>query len=403
MIYFSELKGKKVVTTDGVEMGYLKDFIFLASENPKVTKLIVRSQSLEPIIIPTSYIDRVGEEIKIYKSYLSAPLEENELYVAKNLMDKQIIDLVGHKVVRVNDVTFQETTISGFYELTVLGVDIGLLGIFRWFKLEDVLLKVLGKFNIKVSSQFLSWGDIAPLELARGSVKLKKKEEKLRNIRPEDLADYLEHTNVVNTRKFLKLLDDQKAAGVLNSLNLNYQAEIFRIYKPEKAASLLTLLDSDTAVDIILTLPAKKREQILEYLPEREKKEIAHLLKFSKTQIGNLLSNEFMVVFPDNLVVEVFEKIKSETKDFGLLYNIYVVNSNNQLIGVFNIHELVLQKPDTSVYKFMNQNVIFVYLSTSPEIALKKMIKYWLNTLPVVDDRKNIIGIVTTVSLLKGF
>ncbi|MBI4008862.1 magnesium transporter, partial [Candidatus Roizmanbacteria bacterium] len=323
-------------------------------------------------------------------------LEENELFLLKNIQDKQIIDLKGNKVVRVNDVVLQDK--NGLY---VSGVDISLLGIFRWLKLEKYFHKLANFVNYRPISQFLSWADIQPLELARGQVRLKKEEQKLEKLRPEDLADYLEKTNVVNTRKILKILDKKFAADVIRSLNINYQTSLFKYFTPEIAAKFISLIDPDEAVDIILTQSPKKREQIIRLLGESKKTEINHLLKLSNTPIGELITTEYLTVSPEETVKSVITKVRRDSADFFTLLNIYVVNKDNQLIGVFNIHELLLQDDNTQVYKFMIQNVIVVHLTTPVEIVIRKMFKYHLLHLPVIDISKKIQGIITMVDVDK--
>src|SRR3989344_3245779 len=201
----------------------------------------------------------------------------------------QIIDLKGNKIVRVNDVALQEDK----DKLSIAGVDIGILGIFRRLRIgAENFYKIASLFKIKLASQFLSWADIQPLELMRGNVKLRKKEEKLEKIRPEDLADYLEKTNVINARRFLKILDTEKAAEVIGNLNINYQTALFKNFQTEKAAKLISFLDPDEAVDVLLTLSKKKREEVLEKLSPKIKENILHLLELSKKPIGTLITTE---------------------------------------------------------------------------------------------------------------
>jgi len=398
MIYFSELQSRRVVTVDQVDVGRLEDVIFLASENPSVTKIIVRGFLKEKLIIPTSYIRKLNNPIVIGKEYVVSSLEENELHLVKNLLDKQIIDIKGNKVVRVNDVAIQDK--GGLY---IAGVDIGLLGILRSLRLEEPFISFLARFGLKLTSRFLSWGDIQPLELVHGAVKLRKKEEKLQRIPPEDLADYLERTNIVTAQKFLRILDEKKVAEVIGNLNLNYRAALFRNYKPDRAAHLLALIDPDEAVDILLTLQSKKRQMIFEKLPKEKQKQYNQLLNYSKTQIGQIMTSEFLTVNAEDQVKEVIRKIKLETSEFSFLRNIYVMNDKKQLIGVFNLHELFLQDEETLVYKFMIQNVIVIYVTTPAEIALNKIKKYKLTTLPVIDNNKNILGMVTVDDLIQFF
>jgi len=390
MLYFSEIVNKKVYTEDNIYIGYLEDFIFLVAENPIVTKIVIRDKTKKQLIISTDYLQKINKYLTIEKEFLATYLEENELFLVKNLLDKQIIDLKGNKIVRVNDVALQDKE-----KLSIAGVDVGVLGIFRRLRIgADNFYRIASFFNFKLVSQFLSWADIQPLELIRGNVKLRKKEEKLEKVRPEDLADYLEKTNVINARKFLKILDTEKAAEVIGNLNINYQAALFKHFQIVKAAKLISFLDPDEAVDVLLTLTKKKRDEVIEKLNPQIKNKILYLLNLSKEPIGSLITTEYLTVGPEDTVRYVIEKIKKETKDFSSLYTIYVVNKENQLTGALSLHEILREDLEMPLYKFMTQNLVVVHLTTPVEIAMKKFLKYHLTTLPVINQEKRIEGIV---------
>lgn len=405
MLYFSELQNKKVFTEDKIEIGKLQDFIFLVSENPLITKIVVKDKNDQKLIISLEYLIKINNNIIVEKDYLNSSLEENELYLVKNLLDKQIIDLKGNKVVRVNDVAINKID----NKLFIAGVDVGLIGLLRRIRLfgGHKIYNFLSRLNIRITSEFLSWGDIQPLELTRGQVKLKKKEEKLEKIRPEDLADYLEQTNIANTKKFLKMMDLEKAAEVVSNLNINYQTNLFRHFKSATAAKFLNFIDPDEAVDVLLTLPKKKREEIINLLDDDIKNDVLKLLEYSNNPIGSLITTEYLTVNSDDSVRIVIDKIKKETSDFSVLDYVYVVNKKQELVGVFNLHELILEDLSTPVYKFMTQNIIVVHLTTPKELVLKKMFKYKLYALPVIDENKHILGIITlddlSEDLLKVF
>lgn len=389
MLYFSELKGKQVYTEDMKKMGRLTDLTFLVSDSPKITNIVVLDTKEQKLLIPTSSIKNINHNIIITKHFEKKEITDQELFLMRNLLDKQIIDISGNKIVRVNDVAINDK--PGYF---IAGVDIGVLGVLRWFGMEEAMAKTLSPFGIRLTSKFLSWADIQPLELARGMVMLKTEQDKLQKIRPEDLADYLEKMNIVNVDRVLKSLDEEFAAEVINNLNINYQSVLFRHFPPDKAAHLTSIIEPDEAVDILLTLTEKKREEIVDLLSPEKKKTINHLLKLSKTPIGERLTTEYLVVTPNDTVKEVIAKIKITTSNFSFLNYIYVLNQEEKLIGVFSISELLLQQPDAPVYKFMTANVVVIHLTTPEEIALSKMLKYKLYNLPVIDKERHILGLV---------
>jgi len=391
MIYFSQILNKKVFTEDNVEVGRLDDLVFLAETTPIITKILVKNERRK-ILISLDFLIRINQNIYVKKSYEETNLSENELYILRNLLDKQIIDISGSKIVRVNDVVLQKEKNQWY----VMGVDVGILGILRRLGLTSLGEKILGILKLRLTSEFLSWGEIQPLELSRGEVKLKKEEKKLKKLRPEDLADYLEQTSLGNIQKVLRLLDEKMAAKVIGDLNINYQIGLFRRMPPKKAASILDLIDSDEVVDILFFLSRKKRQEIIGFLSKEQQKKVNYLLNFHQTgKIGDFLSLEYLAVYSSKTVADIKTLIKKETADFYSLNYVYVINEIRQLIGVFSLHELLLQDDTNFVYKFMNQNLITVYLTTPIEIALRKMIKYKLSALPVIDKDKKILGIIT--------
>jgi magnesium transporter len=153
-------------------------------------------------------------------------------------------------------------------------------------------------------------------------------------------------------------------------------------------------LDPDEAVDVLLTLSKKKREEVMEQLNSKIKDKILHLLELSKEPIGALVTTEYLTAGPEDTVRQVIDRIKKETSDFSSLYSIYVVNQEKQLIGVISLPEVLRQDLDTPFYKFMTQNLVVIHLTTPVEIAMKKFLKYRLSALPVINKEKRIEGIV---------
>ncbi|MFZ2026064.1 MAG: CBS domain-containing protein [Microgenomates group bacterium] len=395
MLYFSELDKKKVVTTDGIFIGYLDDIIFLLDSKPKVTKIVIDLHG-QKTIINADAVHKFNSIVRIAKFYTQAELAENELFVKRNILDKQVIDISGNKIVRANDVIIHEqiNLSSHLYECYVSGVDIGIIGVLRRLHIENTMTKIIHFFGINLISNFLSWADIQPLDLARGSIRVKKEETKLQNMRPEDLADHLEQTNELNIKKFLRLLDKDFAAEVISNLNINYQRDLFRTWKPEKAAELLEKLDTDVGADILFTLTKKKREEILKSLSEKKRAVLQSLLSLTRTPITKRMSSEYILVEPTETPRDIIQKIRKNTNEFESLPYIYVQNQKHQLIGTCNLHELLQQSENTPIYKFMSQNLIEAHLKTPLEMIVYKIIKYRLQALPIVDSNKQLIGII---------
>lgn len=400
MFYFSQLKNSKLETEHGVSIGKLVDLVFDFKSIPKVTKLVVlKRKKNQQVLISTDFVRAYGEKIILSKDYGQGTLEENELFVTKNIVDKQIIDIGGRKVVRVNDVLFQPRKNN---QLIVAGVDTSMSGIMRWFGLESWYHSLASTFG-HGTPRILPWSHIQPLELAEGKVVLKRQQERLQQFHPADLADFLETTTVRNVIKTLNLLDQEFGSEVLAELNLNYQMEIFRKMDIKKSAEILSLMDPDEAVDVLLQFNSKKRQQLLKRLTENKQTELNDLLRFSATTVGQYLTTEFVKVQKEMSAGDVLQMVSTQTAHFGFLEYVYVVNNNNQLIGVFNLHELVQQKEEKPVYTFMTPDVVVVHLSTPIKSVFRKLIKYKISAIPVVNSRKKIVGIVTADDIGETF
>lgn len=396
MLYFAELYGKTVVGSDGNKIGKLTDFGFLATDQPLITKLRIDTK-VGHILVPVSNLRSINGVITLSPGYETSGVTENELSVRIHLLDQQIIDIKGNKVIRVNDVVIQDKPY-----FVIAGVDVGTLGIARWFKLERWINRNLALFGTTLRSEFLPWENIQPVELSRGKVKLKREEEKLTKLAPEDLADHLERLSVKNLSRILDLLPSEYEAEVVQNLNVARQRELLRSVTPKHAASVLSLIDPDEAVDILLTLSERRRNAIMPLLGDDARKEIEYLLSLSTTDIGNLATTDFFTAGPEETAMSVRRRMRKETTLATPLTYIYVINKKNELIGVCNLHELLLQDGDTPMYKFMIPNVVAVYLTTPPEIAIKKMIKYKVYSLPIINDRRHVLGVVTIDDLVES-
>lgn len=402
MLYFSELDKIKV-WTNHKELGYLEDLIFSAQRHPYITKLVIRSRYVFDVFktspkqklltVPIEYIERViSGKIIVKAHFKQSTIQENELFVRKNLLDTQVIDIEENNIVRVNDVLIQSANGKGFI---IYGVDIGGSGILRWFKLEKPLNKYLHIFKKSIPQSTLAWSDLQPLELSRGRVVVNRRFDQLKKLHPADLADYLETQNFKNVMTLIEGIDRDQLAQVISELNPNFQMSLLKRMSVGKIIYILSIMDPDDAVDVISQFSKKRAEIIFKRLPEEEASDLRRLLELSVTPLGQFLNTHFLIVFSEETAGDVTKKVKETTPEFALLDYVYVKNNVGQLIGVFNLHELLLQDFDVPVFRFMNQHVISASLTTPVEIAFRRLIKYRLNLLPVIDRKKRIIGLVS--------
>lgn len=390
MLYFSEISGKKVFTQDRRFIGKVADLFFVPGETPLVTKFAVKTAKGDTILIPDEDVKKNGIGFIVNNNYKPEEKTENEISLRNKLQNQQIVDIDGSKVIRVNDVV-----VSDVPDFTISGIDVGALGVFRWVGTAKFVLRILRLLNIKYDSDFIPWSEIDAGEVAKGRIVLKSEMERMERIHPADLAEHLEHATIQNVLRSLRVMDEKLSARVVADLNVDYQREIFQQFEPVHAGQILSLVPPDDAVDVLLSLDAKKREKILEYIQKDKKETILYLIDHAKTPIGHLMSTEYIVVPSDATVKTTIAKIKKNTQDFSELLYVYAKNNKNQIVGVINLHELLIQNLDEPIYKFMNQNLVLGRLSTPKEILLRRMIKYKIYAIPIVDENRKIFGIVS--------
>ena len=394
MLYFSELRGKTILAGD-LFIGTLDDVVFQVSPAAVVTKLFVRKQSGQKFFLPYSAVDRIGGRIHVDANFAPTELEENELFVGKNINDQQIIDINGSNIVRVNDVVFIQQP-----QLHISGVDIGALGVLRWFGLEDIVSKVSRLLGREIIPKFLAWTDVAPVELARGKVVMKQSDTKLKRLKPEDLAGHLDTMSIRNVKRIINMFEDVYAAEVFSNLSVWSQTSLLRSFLPAKSASIISQLETSEAVDALITLRRSEKDKIINLLDRQQQHEIKRLMGLAKTPVGHVVSNQFLTVKPQDSANTILNKVRAARNDIDDIRYVYVVNNENQLIGIFTLYELIIQKSDVSAYKFMIQNPIVVQLSTPKELVLRRMQKYNLNSVPVVTEKRHMLGIVDLLDIL---
>lgn len=389
MLYFSELYGKKVFSEEKKYVGKLNDLLFLPVETPLITKFVLKTGRGHILSVPVEYIKKNGVGFILSDNYTSEGKKDEEKSLNKQLLNQQIIDVDGTEVIRVNDVVINDEP-----DYLISGIDIGVLGVLRWIGAAKLVARLLGKLNIHYKSDFVPWSEIEEKELASGRIVLKSEKEQLKKLHPEDLAEHLEHANIRNVLRALRVMDEKLSARVIADLNVDYQREIFQRFSAENAGRVLSLIHPEEAVDVLLSLDHSRREEILGHIQKGKKQPILHLLAHAKTPIGHLLTTEYVTVPSDASVKVALDKIKKESADFEELLYIYAVNQEEQIVGVVTLHELLLKEPDQTLYKIMNQNLILGRLTTPKEILLRRMVKYNIYAIPIVNEKREVLGVV---------
>lgn len=396
MPFVSQLIGKPVTDLDGEQVGTLKDLLAAQKgemPHPRVNAIEVKmgdSYRLIPIsdvavlIAPAIPLNKRLSEVSPYE------ITSNSLYLVRDVLDKQIIDTNGVRVVRVNDL---ELTRVGD-EIFVLNVDISGAGLLRRLGLGNVARRLAGKAPEGKPGGIISWDDVELLASDQ-PMRLKVPGEKISELHPADLAEILSDLNRLESSKFLESLDMKTLADTLEEVEPDFQASLVEQMDDERVADLLEEMAPDEAADLLAELPDERSRELLELMEDEEAEDVRKLLTYPENSAGGIMNTEFVSV-PPHLTAEVVLQVLRETaNEAETIYYIYVCDVDNKLIGVFSLRELVLAQPQARVSDFMEKRVVMVNVKESQDECAQIVAKYNLVALPVVDDQKKMQGIVT--------
>jgi len=391
MRFLSEIIKKPVVDIDGNRIGKFKDFVVSVNVvYPLVKAVSVRTSDKKDIIIPWGDIDSINKEIKLkikFKDIKEYKLKNRDIKIAEEVLDKQVVDLEGKKIKRINDLQFATTL--GYYRL--IGADISFKGILRRLGLE----KIPKGIGIRLQDDYISWKDVDVLESNVSRLKLKVPEYKLKKLHPADIAEIVDQLSINDSITILNSLDEEVAADALEEISPERQVTLFEEMETERAADLLEEMSPDDAADLIGDLSDERAKELLGRMDPEEAKDVEHLLRYPEDTAGGIMTTEFAAVSEELTANQILDKFKEIAREVESIYYIYALSSTNDLAGVISLRELLLADPDKKLKEFMQKDMITVHVLEEEHEVAKKIAKYNLIALPVVDDENKIKGVVT--------
>ncbi|MBV9453923.1 MAG: magnesium transporter [Rubrobacter sp.] len=317
----------------------------------------------------------------------TAHLQEEDILLSRNVLDKQIVDLEGRKVVRVQDIQLARTG----RELQVLGVDISASALIRrlgFKRLADAIARRYPPPSVK-------WGDVNLTDWRDPNLRLKLSKESLGRLHPADLAEIAASLSTEERLDMLEALPDEMAADTLEEMSPELQVSVMNSLDDEEASELVEEMDPDDAADLLSDLPQERTQEILDHLPRSEAQELRELLSYPEESAGGIMTPEYISVRPDTPAREVVEKLRSSPPEEEHSFYIYITDEVEHLEGVFSLRDLILANPETPVREFMSQELVCVSLETEQDEVVRKIMKYNLKAIPVVDEENKLNGIVT--------
>ena len=391
MLYLSQVLGRPIRDLEGERVATVKDVIVRlgADDHPPVTGLVARYRRRDFFLSRWRVSELNQQGVRLNSDILDLrPFvrRESEVLLARDVLDKQLIDVDGKRVVRVNDVQIIETTT----DWRVTGADVSLQGLWR-------RLAPAGFVGTRRPVEVLDWADVGFLATDAATVQLKSSSDKLSRLHPVEIARLAEALSYHHGSEVVESLDDETAAETLEEMPAERQARILSDMDEERAADILEWMSPDEAADVLGDLPEEKAEELLGLMEGEEQADVAELLPYEDDTAGGLMTTEF-VTLPRQLTVgEALARLREMAETPNMIYYLYVVEQEDswKLRGVIALRSLILGDPSMPLQEIMRTEFQKATADESASEVAQRIAEYNLLALPVVDESDEILGIIT--------
>src|SRR5712672_2484132 len=389
MLYLSQLLGRPIRDLEGERVATVKDVIVRlgADDHPPVAGLVARYRRRDFFLSRWRMTDLSEQGVHLNSDILDLrPFvrREGEVLLARDVLDKQLIDVDGKRVVRVNDVQIIEA--AGQWRVT--GADVSLQGLWR-------RLAPPGFVGTRKPVEVLDWADVGYLATDAATVQLKSSSDKLARLHPVEIARLAEALSYQHGAEIVESLDDETAAETLEEMASARQAQIIGDMDKERAADILERMSPDEAADVLGDLPEDKAEDLLNRMEDDEQNEVAELLPYADDSAGGLMTTEFVTLPRDLTVGEALARLREMAETPNMIYYLYVVEGESwQLTGVITLRSLILADPSFPLEHVMRADIQVAHVHDDAAEVAQKISEYNLLALPVVDEAGDILGIV---------
>ncbi|HNY35147.1 MAG TPA: CBS domain-containing protein, partial [Methanothrix soehngenii] len=314
-------------------------------------------------------------------------LSENEFLVTETILDRQIVDIDGLKVVRVNDILLGQVKRS----LCLVGVDVGFKGIIRRLGFGGLSRGLMAR----LPNRIVPWSYIDPLDPNLRSLHLKISRKTINDLHPADIADILEELNNRDRLLILDSLGEETAAEAMEEVDPEVQATMVNQMESDDVADILENMNPDDAADLLGIMPENKATEVLELMNEVEAEEVRELMAYSNSSAGSLMTTDYVAVPSRCTVSNIFSILRRSGREVDMIYYIYVQSDSGQLLGVMSLRDLLLAEPDDIASTVMKKEVLSVLPTSTIEEVTNLLSKYDFLCVPVADEEGRILGIVT--------
>lgn len=392
--YFSRIVGKPVVTKSNQPVGKIKDLIVdLEGIRPRVVAIQLKTPKATRTVdfLTCKITKEKGQYRFILSEVTDIDLDNTRtMSIGRHVQDRQLVDMDGRKLVRVNDVRLAVIS-KGTY---LVAVDVGLHGLFRRLGIAKPIMGVLKRFKKTLPSNLILWEDVETVDFGHAGIKLAKDHSNLHKLHPSDLADIIEDLDKNTRIAVFASLDEEQAADVLEELEPGMQKIMLENMALEKAADLLEKMPADEVADILDELNKEQAEALLGEMESEASDEVRELMEYPENSVGSVMTTDYIFFNQNETVDGTIATLRRLKPESDTIYYIYIVNENEKLIATVSLRDIIVSAPETLLSEIMDKDVLYVYDHDKIDVLNEVISKYSLLAVPVVDEDRIMVGVV---------
>ena len=397
-VSLTALLGTAVTDPQGNVCGKLKDVaVGTGADAGKVAGLVLKTRTGLALVPSQEVRETSAGMLQVLSAEAVTPLQEqgSYIYLQQDLVDRQIIDIHGRKVVRVNDVDLEWMGDGSAHLLRVAEVEVGLRGAFRRVFKGVLPTATLDQLSRRFKDRGIPWQfvDMIEVDPAR-RVKLRIEYERLAKMHPSDLAEILEDLSPAERDAVFTSLDEEVAAETLEEVDPKMQASLLEKLDEERIADIVEEMDPGAAADLLAELPEDRSDAILEEMEPEERQEVEELLEFDENSAAGAMTTDFVYLGTDATVSQVGAALRSYDGDVEAVTEIYLLDEKRVLRGAVPLARLVMAQPDTQLIVLAEARVLSCPADMRQFDLAEMFDKYNLHALPVIDSQARMVGVV---------
>ncbi|HOF87323.1 MAG TPA: magnesium transporter [Armatimonadota bacterium] len=396
MLFLAHILNRPVRDAAGARLGWVEDLVLTGLELfPRIEYLVLARRGRGAVFVPWDAVDEINGALRLAaerEALATVPVDPDAIFLRRDILDKQVVDINGRRVVRVNDL--QLATLNN--ELRLIGADIGVGGLLRRLNLEGPVRGALRRLNGRLPERVIPWNYVEGLETEWASVRLNVSHRRLHELPPTDIADILQQLQPFDREELARAIDDETLADTLPYLEEAMQAALLRAMGDDRASDIVEMMPPDDAADALGELTDAQAERILHLMEPADAEDVRALLRYDEDTAGGLMTTEFIALPEAMTAAAAIAALRHlAPEDAETIYYIYVTDAAGRLRGVLSLRDLLTAAEETPVGAIMRGEVVSARVGDDQETVAHLFTRYHLLALPVVDDEEVLRGIVT--------